>query len=196
MTYKSLIRLLLIAVLTASLTCCSTVFLPAVPFDASLNNTTVFMGDSITHFWPMPEHNAGISGQNTSAMLDRFSRDVLGRGYKRVVILGGTDDIILPPHDLSIVPVNLNAMATLARDAGIEVVLCELPPITWEGNDLNPQVVSVNETIRTLANEKGYLLVDYGKSMSGHHEYFRDGVHPTSLGYAVMETVLSEVVTR
>lgn len=195
-TYKPLIRLLLLAVVTASLTCCSTVFLPEVPFEASLNNTTVFVGDSITHFWPMPAHNAGISGQKTSEMLDRFSRDVLGRGYKRVVILGGTDDIILPPHDLSIVPVNLKAMAAMARDAGIEVVLCELPPITWGGNDMNPQVASVNETIRALANEKGYLLVEYDKSMSGHPEYFHDGVHPTSLGYAVMETVLSEAVTK
>jgi lysophospholipase L1-like esterase len=144
----------------------------------------------------MPKHNAGISGQKTSEMLGRLSADVLGQGYKRVVILGGTNDIILPPHDLSVIPVNLEAMATTARDAGIEVVLCKLPPITWANDDLNSQVASVNKAITALANENGYLLVDFDTLMSGHPEYFRDGVHPTPLGYAVMETALSEVVTR
>ena len=144
----------------------------------------------------MPKHNAGISGQKTSDMLGRLSADVLGKGYKRVVILGGTNDIILPPHDYSVVPLNLEAMATMAQDAGIEVVLCKLPPIIWASDDLNPQVVSVNKEITALANEKGYLLVDFDTLMSGHPEYFRDGVHPTSLGYAVMETALSEVVTK
>ena len=194
--FSALFRLLLIATMVVLHTSCSTVFLPAVPFTASLNSTTVFMGDSITQFWPMLEHNEGISGQKTFEMLDRFNADVVGHGYKRVVILGGSNDIILPPHDFSGVTVNLDAMATMARDAGIEVVLCKLPPITWEGSDLNSLVTSVNESITALANNKGYVLVDYNTSMAGHPEYFRDGVHPNSRGYADMETVLSEAVTK
>jgi lysophospholipase L1-like esterase len=182
--------------LVTALTSCSSEFAPAYPFSKSLNETTVFIGDSITQFWPMPEHNEGISGQQTAQMLSRFQTDVLSRGYERVVILGGTNDIILPPHDLSRVSINLDTMATMARAAGMEVILCKLPPITYLGNDLNSQVGIVNESIAALASEKGYLLVDYNSSMAGHPDYFRDGVHPKPLGYAVMESTLSEAVTK
>jgi lysophospholipase L1-like esterase len=192
---RFLIRVLLLTVLINALTSCSSEFLPAFPFSKSLNDSSVFMGDSITQFWPMPEHNQGISGQQTSQMLNRFGAEVLGHGYKRVVILGGTNDIILPPHDLSAVALNLDAMATMAQAAGIEVVLCKLLPITWDGNDLNSQVDAVNESIKELANKKGYLLVDYNTPMIGHPEYFRDGVHPKPIGYAVMESTLSTVVS-
>jgi hypothetical protein len=193
---KSLTRLLLVTVFMCALTSCSQEFLPVFPFGKSLNSSTVFMGDSITQFWLMPEHNEGVAGQNTSQMLDRFGTDVLGHGYKRVVILGGTGDVIFHPHDLSNIAVNLDAMATMARSAGIEVVLCNLPPLTSQGNDLNPQVDIVNESIRALINQKGYLLVDYHTPLVGHRDYFRDGVHPNPIGYAVMESTLSKVVTE
>jgi lysophospholipase L1-like esterase len=92
--------------------------------------------------------------------------------------------------------VNLDAMATMAQSAGVEVVLCKLPPITWLGDDLNSQVKIVNDSITSLAKEKGYLLVDYNTPLTGHPEYFRDGVHPTASGYLAMETALSEEVTQ
>jgi lysophospholipase L1-like esterase len=186
--------MLAVFVLATTLTSCSSEFEPAYPFSKALDETTVFMGDSITWFWPMPEHNEGISGQQTYQMLARFQADVLGHGYERVVILGGTNDIILPPHDLSRVSINLDAMATMARAAGMEVIICKLPPITWAGNDLNSQVGIVNESIAALASEKGYLLVDYNSPMAHHPDYFRDGVHPKPIGYAVMESALAEVV--
>jgi lysophospholipase L1-like esterase len=154
------------------------------------------MGDSITHFWPMPDHNAGISGQQTADMLGRFRTDVVGHGYERVVILGGTNDIILAPHDPSTVATNLDAMATIAREAGMEVVLCKLPPATWEGTNFNPQIAIANKAISALANEKGYLLVDYNAPTDGHPDYFRDGVHPSPIGYAVMETALAKTVLQ
>jgi hypothetical protein len=81
----SVIRFLLSARLATTLTACGSG--PASPFNDSLNATTAFMGDSITQFWRLPDHNKGISGQTTTQMLDRFNADVLGHGFKRVVIL-------------------------------------------------------------------------------------------------------------
>ncbi|HET6178086.1 MAG TPA: hypothetical protein VFE61_14200 [Candidatus Sulfotelmatobacter sp.] len=45
-----------------------------------------------------------------------------------------------------------------------------------------------------LALQQGYLLVDYFTPMSGHPEFFPDGIHPNAAGYAVMEKALSAVV--
>lgn len=165
-------------------------------FSTSLNDDTVFMGDSITYLWSLPEHNDGINGQRTLQMLARFSADVLGHGYKRVVILGGTNDVNLPIQSLDNIAPNLEAMATMARTAGIEVVLCKIPPIVLDGVDRSAKVDSVNNAISALAESEGYLLVDYNTPMRGHPEYFKDGIHPSRIGYAVMETALSRVVVR
>jgi hypothetical protein len=61
------------------------------------------MGDSITQSWHLPDHNAGVAGQTTVQMLDRFNVDILGHGFKRVVILGGTNDIRPPTEHLDCV---------------------------------------------------------------------------------------------
>jgi lysophospholipase L1-like esterase len=84
-------------------------------------------------------------------------------------------------------------MATIAESANIEVVLCKLPPLKNHAE----QVLSVNQEITTLAQSKGFLLVDYFTPMTGHPEYFRvDEIHPNAHGYAAMESALSEVVTK
>ncbi len=176
-----------------ALTSCSSEFVVlAFPFSESLNSTTVFMGDSITAAWPMPEHDAGIPGQTTAQMLDRFNADVVGHGFKRVVILGGTNDV-LQRLNLSNVSQNLAAMANIAESANIEVVLCKLPPI----RNSNGQTKSVNQEITALAQSRRLLLVDYFTPMSGHSDYFKDdGIHPNALGYTVMEATLSGVVSE
>lgn len=187
----SIIRFLLSGMLVTTLTSCGSG--PAFPFNDSLNATTAFMGDSITQFWRLPDHNLGISGQTTAQMLDRFSADVLGHGFKRVVILGGTNDISFH-QSLSNVSLNLDTMAAMARRSGMEVVLCTLPPIS--GQNVSDQVTSANKEIAALARSRGYLLVDYFTAMAGHPEYFLDQVHPDKLGYSVMETTLSRVVIK
>jgi lysophospholipase L1-like esterase len=189
-----MIRLLLSVLLITTLTSCGSGYGPAFPFSKSLNNTSVFMGDSITEGWPLPDHNEGIYGQTTAQMLARFNTDVIGRGYKRVVILGGTNDVNIPQVNVSDVAVNLDAMATMAEASGIEVILCKLPPINQ--SNLTERLTSVNQEITNLAQSKGLLLVDYFTPLSGHPEFFKDGVHPNAMGYAVMEDALSEVVVK
>jgi lysophospholipase L1-like esterase len=189
-----MIRLLLSVLLITTLTSCGSGYGPAFPFSKSLNNTSVFMGDSITEGWPLPDHNEGIYGQTTAQMLARFNTDVIGHGYKRVVILGGTNDVNIPQVNVSDVAVNLDAMATMAEASGIEVILCKLPPINQ--SNLTERLTSVNQEITNLAQSKGLLLVDYFTPLSGHPEFFKDGVHPNAMGYAVMEDALSEVVVK
>lgn len=163
-------------------------------FDSQLNSSTVFIGDSITAHWPLPIHNDGVPGLDTGGMLLGFQTNVLEHGYKRVVILGGTNDIWFKYEGLSDTIAHIAAMGAMAREAGIEVVLCTIPPLNSGGVDRTPQVTMANAAIRELAQQQGYLLVDYYSAMLNHPEFFLDGVHPNASGYDVMHAILSLVV--
>ena len=168
-------------------------------FDSEMNASTVFLGDSITYFWKLPLHNAGIGGNRTGDMLSRFQTDVLGHGYKRVVILGGTNDIWSQEVSLDRVAVNISSMAEMAKDAGMDVVLCTIPPltpVTPANVNFTPAVTAVNAQIKQVAEQGGYRLVDYYPSLVGRREYFIDGVHPNSIGYARMQAVMAVAVTE
>jgi lysophospholipase L1-like esterase len=187
-------RVFFAGLLIVTLTSCGSGYRPEFPFSSSLNSTSVFMGDSITEGWPLPDHNKGIFGQTTAQMLARFNTDVIGHGYERVVILGGTNDINIPQINVMDVYTNLDAMATMAESAGMEVVLCKVPPRFPAMYD--DRYTSVNEEITSLAQSKHLLLVDYFTVLTGHPEFFKDGVHPNQMGYAVMENTLSQVVVK
>jgi hypothetical protein len=173
---------------------------PPTNYSAALNQGTVFMGASIVNYWPMPMHDVGIPGQITSQMLARFQTDVLGHGYSRVVILGGSNDII---DGVAGVPselvANIQAMGQMASNAGMEVVLSELPPAsvaTATGIPFNTTVQQVNAGIKQLAIENGWLVVDYYTPLVNYPQDFVDGLHPNAAGYAVMEAALAGVVSR
>lgn len=140
-------------------------------------------------------HNNGIGGQTTSGVLARFQANVIGQGYARVIILCGTNDALQNTPDLvAEATANLKVMARMARDAGIEVVLSQLPPIVLN-DGATSKIQALNGSIAQLAAENGYLLVDYFTPMQGHPEYFNtDGIHPNATGYAVMEKALAAVV--
>jgi hypothetical protein len=164
-------------------------------FSASLNNTSFFIGASIIDYWPMPLHKDGVVGDTSSQVLARFSSDVLGHGYARVIILCGTNDVLQGDPNLTTeLPANLQTMAAMANNAGIEVVLSELPPLSGSYASLNPAILSANSAIAQLAAQHGYLVVDYYTPLAGHSEDFPDGIHPNAAGYAIMEQALSGVV--
>ncbi len=170
---------------------------PPETFSRELNSTSVFSGASIIQYWPLPIHNAGIAGETTSEVLTRFKTAVVGHGYLRVIVLCGTNDILQnKPNLVAEITANLRSMRQIAADAGIEVVLSQLPPATSGGVDLSPTIATVNAAIVSLAAEHGDLVVDFYTPLLGHPEYFPDGIHPNSAGYAVMEKALSATVLR
>lgn len=158
------------------------------------NADIAFMGDSITYGWSLPTTNFGVSGNTTTQMRTRFKFDVLGHGYKAVVILGGTNDMRFLTESLDAgvadAVANLQAMAEDAETEKMLVVLCEIPPMA----DNDDRVVAMNAAIIALAKTNHYRLVDYYTPMAGHSEYFVDGIHPNSYGYFVMQEALSKVL--
>ena len=170
---------------------------PPLTFNATLNSSTAFIGASTINRWPMPMNNFGISGQTTAQVLSRFQSTVVGHGYARVVILVGANDVLnsapgFPDEAVS----NIAAMATIAKDAGMEVVLSELPPLSGASASFDPQIQTLDAGLAALAAKQGYLIVDYYTPLNGHPEDFVDGIHPNAAGYAIMEQALSAVVTQ
>jgi len=159
-----------------------------VPFD------NVFMGDSITALWTSaPGANRGVPGNTTAKMLARFQRDILGHGYHTFILLGGTNDVRYNlPLDKAIE--NIAAMASQARASGQNVVLCEIIPLYEYNFTRDPTVRALNAMIRQLAEDQHYYLVDYYDAMIGHPEYLKDQLHPSALGYEVMDRVLTPVL--
>lgn len=170
-------------------------------------NRVVFMGDSITEGWHFegqegsfsgkPYINRGISGQTSPQMVLRFRQDVIELQPKVVVILAGTNDIAgnTGPMTLEQTEGNLASMADLATANHIKVVLCSVLPaydFPWHpGLEPAPKVLALNTWMKAYAAEKGYVYVDYHSAMKDQRDGLpaalsKDGVHPTTAGYAVM----------
>jgi len=176
----------------------------------------VFMGNSITEGWintcpeffaNRPYINRGISGQTTPQMLIRFRPDVINLKPKVVIILAGTNDIAgnTGPSTLEMIMDNIKSMAELAKANGIKVILCSVLPAydyPWRPG-LNPieKILSLNNMIKTYADENGMVYLDYYSSMVDERmgmkaEYSVDGVHPNLAGYKVMMPLCEEAINK
>jgi lysophospholipase L1-like esterase len=156
------------------------------------NRHIAFMGDSLTLVWSLPRVNLGKRGQTTGQMLARFPREVLGHGYKSVIILGGTNDVLLKiSPDVTIA--NLTKMADIARKGNVDPTICEIPPIFLTDRDYNTQVGELNRRIARLAASQDIKLVDYYDVIADHPEYSSDGIHMKRSGYLAMERAILRV---
>ncbi len=99
----------------------------------------VFMGDSITDMWRLEDYfpgqpyvNRGIGGQTTPQMLVRMYPDVIELKPAAMVLLAGINDIArnTGPSTAEMIQQNIMAMADLARQNGIKVLLCSVLPVS------------------------------------------------------------------
>lgn len=176
----------------------------------------VFMGNSITEGWNRihPEFFEknnyicrGIGGQTSMQMLVRFRRDVIDLKPKVVVILAGTNDVaqnmgyISPENTLG----NIISMAELAKANHIKVVLCSILPayeFRWrKGLDPANKIIALNAMIKDYAEKNKIPYVDYHTVLKDERnglpeKYAKDGVHPLSEGYDIMEGILKPVLDK
>jgi len=177
-------------------------------------NRVVFLGDSITEGWGNADGNffatrsyvnRGIGGQTTSQMLVRFRQDVIGLKPAVVVILGGTNDIAENGGitTLEAIEGNLQSMVELAGANGIHVVLASVLPTLdypWRPG-LNPRdkIAALNNWMRQFSHRNHLVYLDYYSAMVDAHgalrpELSKDGVHPTSAGYLIMEPLADKAI--
>jgi lysophospholipase L1-like esterase len=185
---------------------------------AAGENRVVFMGDSITDIWRLPEYfpgkpylNRGISGQTTPQMLIRFREDVIDLQPKVVVILAGTNDIAgnTGPMRLEDIEANLASMSELAHLHGIRVVLSSVTPI----HDYTPRaqnfflqrspkkILELDRWIKDYCAKNHYVYLDYFSAMVDSKGMLKqdlsdDGLHPNKKGFAVMAPLAEKAIEK
>lgn len=175
----------------------------------------VFYGNSITFNWNkihpsfFLSHDfvcRGISGQTSSELLVRFRPDVIDLHPRTVVILCGINDIAQNNGAITLEHVmgNIISMCELAKRNRIRPVLCSVLPAQsfyWNPSItfVPEQVIALNGLIRDYANKNHIPYVDYYSSMVNQEggmreELTKDGVHPTSNGYDIMEPLVLKLL--
>ena len=148
----------------------------------------------------------GISGQNTAQMLSRFQKDVIDLNPRVVVIMGGTNDLAQGVTKEQILA-NISAMAEMADEAGIRVVLCSVTPCNETYSKLsNPKtkgahIITLNGMLQSYAGTKGFSWCDYWTSLVAEDglalkEEYRlyDNLHPGPDGYDIMEPIIQSLI--
>lgn len=176
----------------------------------------VFMGNSITDFWPQfspaffADNNyigRGINGQVTTQMLVRFRADVIALQPKCVVIMAGTNDICgigesIAPEDIA---GNIFSMCELSRAHGIIPIICSVTPVAhyWIRPDLEPaqDIIEFNRLLKAYADKEGLTYVDYHSALKDGRnglpeKYSDDDLHPNTAGYAVMEALVKPAIEK
>ena len=178
----------------------------------------VFMGNSITEGWVRTHPDffktngyigRGISGQTSYQFLGRFREDVINLTPMLVVINAGTNDIAenTGPYNEDYTFGNIISMVELAKAHKIKVILTStLPAAAFRWNaeikDAPQKIKSLNERIESYAKANKIPYVDYyqalvvPESLALDPRYSKDGVHPTSEGYDIMEPLIKNAIEK
>ena len=180
--------------------------------EISKNENIVFLGDSITDFYPfdeiyedLPIINSGISGYRTDEILPRMEELVYRYNPTSVYILIGTNDFREDSDEdlVKIVEENIkkivenikqNRKKTKVYIQSIYPVNKKIPNNATEDRE-NEEIKEVNKYLKKFCKENDVKYIDLYKSLidsDGNFAeiYTKDGLHPNSLGYAKITRVL------
>ena len=151
----------------------------------------------------------GISGQTSYQFLLRFREDVINLAPALVVINAGTNDVAenTGPYNEDYTFGNIVSMAELAKANKIKVILTSVLPAAafkWrmEIKDVPQKIKSLNDRIEAYARANKIPFVNYYKAMvvdenqALNPQYTKDGVHPTSEGYDIMEPLIKNAIEK
>jgi lysophospholipase L1-like esterase len=190
----------------------------ALSAPAAGEQRVVFYGDSITDAWgrrpgtgtffpDKPYVDRGISGQTTPQMVVRFEQDVVHLHPAVVVILAGTNDVAgnTGPSTPEMTEDNFAAMAAIARQNGIKVVLASITPAfayPWKPS-VQPvaAIREINQWIKDYCAREQLTYLDYYSALVDDKGGMRpglsfDGVHPTAQGYAIMAPLAEAAIAQ
>lgn len=180
-----------------------------------VSGRVVFYGDSITDFWPTdypavffpgkPYIGRGISGQSTPEMVWRFQPDVIALHPAAVVVLAGTNDVVLTERKITFQQTieNIQAMVQMAQRNHIRIILCSLLPVSHyppaQQAAFSRRIRTINYWLQSYAASQHLTYVDYYAAMSDRAGDMKcslsnDGLHPNAAGYAVMQQLAQRAI--
>ncbi len=154
--------------------------------------------------------NRGVSGDRTTELLERWSRDCLGLQAEYLSIMVGCNDVWrtrtqwqgqrgIPLDEYTD---NYRALLNQARDAGFKKIVL-MSPTTIDDDlesDLNLMLVEYSKTVKNLAQEYKAIYVPAGEAFrqavrgAPEIKWTTDGCHPTVAGHGVLASVWLETV--
>jgi lysophospholipase L1-like esterase len=183
---------------------------------AAGESRVVFIGDSITDYWKLPDYfpgkpyiNRGIDGQTTPEMLVRFRQDVIDLHPKVLVVLAGTNDLagVTGRATNEDIAANYASMAELARAHGIRTVFASILPVNNYTHDaaesfaLRPRdrILGLNKWLKDYCAKNGLVYLDYFSAMADERGMLKralsdDGLHPTDAGYKIMAPLAEKAI--
>lgn len=171
----------------------------------------VCLGDSLVYGYGVPRKdcwitlaaqrtghelvNRGLNGDTTGGMLSRFRPCVLDQSPRRVLLLGGANDILTGNTDAA-ARSNLSAMVYQALDAGIAPMVGLYPPFRpekagppWTGfvdvQALAGTFSAYRDWVLRFASAAGVPVVDFAAGFDSGDLYL-DEVHPNRAGHQRM----------
>ena len=143
--------------------------------------------------------NAGMDGDLTTGMLSRLEHHVLVHQPQLCVLLGGANDLGWGRSPSAIADV-LAAIADRVTGAGVDLLLCAIPPIMGypEGTSLRHDL---NGQIRELARDRGMGYADLFAPLAledGSLDPRRssDGLHLNESGYRILGETLAPLLEQ
>jgi lysophospholipase L1-like esterase len=182
---------------------------------------TVFLGDSITEAWDLHVFftpalgellvNRGISGDTAEGLRRRFQADVIQLRPRNVVVLVGTNDVVLMTDQgknaeeiENAVVASVESMVDEAQVAGINVLLCSILPTGPDAGKhaAHPEIrEKINQRLQGVCTAKKCVYVDYAGQMRDAKGELRDGLarddlHPDWAGLKIMARVLRDTMKK
>lgn len=175
-----------------------------------------FIGDSITHMWEVQSYfghlghivNRGISGDVAEIMVKRLEADVVQLKPRICVILIGINNVHAEGAQFNTVEelIMKSYQQVLERLCQTDIipVVCSIMPIFGENAAVtqmrNSWILQINQRLSELCHSKASVYVNYHENMveedgcTLRREFSWDGVHPHSVGYACMASILEPVI--
>ena len=178
----------------------------------SNNFNIIFFGDSLTFGYGVPKQdswvykltqefsfpslNKACNGDTTPSMLSRYYDDVLKHFPSKILIMGGTNDLLLGRSVSSIID-NLELMIKDGININSEIII-GIPPkiIGHMANALfspshlyayaEKELLTLKDELITLCMNYGIQYINFYDLTLGKNDIYLDGIHLNSFGHELM----------
>ena len=184
------------------------------PFNIQVSDTDnfVFLGDSITDFYPLEEFydnlpvvNSGVDGYKTTDILSRIYSMVTIYNPTKVFLLIGTNDVPVSSEDEIVDHIKQIIEEIHKKRPKAKVYLESILPVNRSddekidhgmvGERENDKIQSINKKLEQYAEEEGITFINlYDEFVNSDNEmtlkYTTEGLHLSSLGYLKLTNIL------
>ena len=179
------------------------------PYEVKVNpnDNFLFLGDSITDFYPLEEYydnipvvNSGIAGNKTTDILNDMETRVYQYNPTKVFLLIGTNDLDLTSED--IVDTTFNNIKKIIREirenrSDATIYVESVYPVnsiienSSAGNRTNKKIIELNKKLSNYCSKGNCTYINLFNELKDEEgnlkeEYTEDGLHLNNLGYVVV----------